>query len=110
MSERNSESVIAQYPPSDGREWDCQCARCGSSCDWSDCWDCHDGYSHHDCMDDCCCCLDKSPNVVCDECHGHGGWWECLSSGSWCNANPLEGRGNVPRGQIEWFTFDEAKT
>ena len=96
MSKCNIESVISKYPPSDGREWDCQCARCGSSCDWQDCWDCDDRF-YCDCDDDWCCCI----------CHGHGGLWECSSPESWCNANPMKGRDNVPRGQIEWFTFYE---
>lgn len=32
MKRRKAFSVIAKLPPNDGREWDCQCARCGSSC------------------------------------------------------------------------------
>ncbi len=30
------------------------------------------GYSHHDCGEDCCCCLDPDDNVVCDWCNGKG--------------------------------------
>ena len=38
-----------------------------------DCWNCGgEGYSHHDCGEDTCCCLDNSPNVVCGECKGKG--------------------------------------
>ena len=31
MRRITSESVIAKRPPNDGRDWDNQCARCGSS-------------------------------------------------------------------------------
>lgn len=104
-----SKSVISDRPPHDGRDWDCQCARCGSSCDWTDCGQCDDGYSDHDCGDDCCCCLYPEPNVVCDLCDGYGGWYTCLSGGEWCKANPLEGRENVDRGKIEWFAWEEPR-
>lgn len=100
-------TVIAQHPPRDGRQWDCQCARCGSSVMWEDCVDCDEGYSDHECGDDCCCCLEPEPNVECDICDGHGGWRTCLSSPEWCKANPLEGREQVERGEIEWFEVDE---
>jgi hypothetical protein len=100
-------TVIAPHPPADGRDWDCQCARCGSSCYYRDCWNCEDGYSHHNCGDDCCCCAFPEPNVVCDICDGDGGWNCCLSSAEWCQANPLPGRENVERGKIEWFVCSE---
>jgi len=87
-------------------EIDNQCARCGSSCDHQDCWNCEDGLSGHDCGEDCCCCLYPEDNVVCDVCRGRGGWWNCLSSEAWCQANPLPGRENVQRGEIEWFTIE----
>ena len=47
--------------------------------EWVDCWNCEDGYSHHDCMDDCCVCADPEPNVRCDICKGKGGWLRCFS-------------------------------
>lgn len=97
-------TVIADYPPADSEEWDCQCARCGSGCHYEHCGQCEDGYSDHDCGEDCCCCLYPEPNVVCDLCDGHGGWYLCMSSPEWCKANPLEGREHIERGQIEWFT------
>lgn len=31
MTLRLHGTVIANHPPQDGREWDCQCARCGST-------------------------------------------------------------------------------
>ena len=41
---------------------------------WVICQQCEVGLSYHDCGEDSCCCLDKSPNVVCDTCDGKGGW------------------------------------
>jgi hypothetical protein len=67
-------------PINDGRDEDCQCARCGSSAGFIDCYNCHDGYTSHDCGEDCCCCLEPEDNVPCDVCEGRGGWWNCLSS------------------------------
>lgn len=83
-------------------DWTDQCARCGSSVTHVDCENCEDGYSHHDCGEDSCCCLHPENNVRCDVCEGHGGWRVCLSSAEWCNAHPLPGRENVERGKIEW--------
>lgn len=99
--------VIADYPPQTGGGWDCQCARCGSTCDWQKCGACDDGLSGHDCGEDCCCCLDPEPNVPCDICEGHGGWWSCLSSAEWCEKNPLPNHEEIERGKIEWFQVDE---
>jgi hypothetical protein len=93
--------VIADHPTAEmyasGLEIDAQCARCGSSCEWVDCWaGCEDGYRSDDEYD-----------WPCDECHGRGGWQHCISSAEWCEANPLPGREDVRRGAIEWFTSGE---
>jgi len=96
--------LIAELPPSDGKDYDCQCARCGSSVVWQDCTQCGgEGMHGHDCGDDTCCCLYPDENIECGICDGVGGWRLCLSSTDWCKANPLEGREQVPRGKIEWF-------
>lgn len=74
-----------------------ECPRCGSSTEWVNCWNCGgEGYSHHNCGEDSCCCLDPEDNVRCRECGGRGGAWHCLSSPEWCEANPLPGRAAVP--------------
>lgn len=54
---------------------DCQCRRCGSSCGWSDCWDCNgvDEYAAN-----------------CRTCNRRGGWYYCLSSAEWCAARAAE--------------------
>jgi hypothetical protein len=105
--------AIADSPPPEmyqaGLEIDCQCARCGSSMDTERCTECDDGFDGHDCGDDCCCCLYPEENVTCQYCDGKGIWWTCLSSPEFCQANPLPGRENVPRGKVEWFTYPEPK-
>lgn len=55
------------------------CPHCGSDVHWVDCENCDEGYTGHDCGEDCCCCLYPEPNVVCDICDGKGGWYVCLS-------------------------------
>jgi hypothetical protein len=42
---QKTDKVIAPYPPSDGREWENQCARCGSTVAWEDCTACQEGYT-----------------------------------------------------------------
>lgn len=51
--------------------------------EWVDCWDCgghnadRPGYTHHDCGEDCCACLDPEDNVRCSTCLGKAGWLRC---------------------------------
>ena len=95
--------VIADQPPRDGRYWDCQCARCGSSLVFVDCDNCGgDGVSGHDCGEDCCCCADPEENETCDWCFGAGGHWQCYARAEWCEAHPGTGREDVKRGTVEW--------
>lgn len=43
---------------------------------WHDCWKCGgEGFSHHDCGEDTCCCFMPEDNVCCDICEGKGGWF-----------------------------------
>lgn len=85
-----------------------QCARCGSSVEWVECYNCdEDGFACHDCGEDCCCCADPEPNVACDICEGAGGWWRCMSSPEWCEAHPQSGRESVERGAVEAFAAGE---
>lgn len=59
------------------------CKKCGSTVYWEKCPNCDDyGYSHHDCGEDTCCCLNPENNVPCDWCDGKGGWYKCLSCDS----------------------------
>lgn len=49
----------------------CECC----AVEWEECWACAgDGYLGHDCGEDTCCCLDPEDNIVCDVCHGEGGY------------------------------------
>ena len=90
-----------------GVEIDCQCARCGSSIDSQHCEHCEDGYDDHDCGEDTCCCLYPESNVPCQYCDGSGVWHRCMSSPEFCEGNPLPGREEIKRGEMEWFTFKE---
>lgn len=89
-----------------GPEEDCQCARCGSSAVLSRCGNCDEfGYSHHDCGEDTCCCVDPEPNVRCNWCEGEGGSWHCCSGRAWCDAHPMSGREHI---ESTAYTRDEA--
>lgn len=101
-----SKTVIADHPPQDGRQWECQCARCGSEMEWKTCDGCDDGFSHHDCGEDTCCCLDPDNNITCQACEGDGGWQMCLARAEWCWANPMPGREAISDGQVEWYTLE----
>ena len=96
------DSIIAASPPNDGREWDAQCARCGSSVVHVQCYDCWwDGF----CGDDDDPFLPRA--IRCGACNGAGGWPACCSDAEWCNAHPLPGRESVERGAVEWFVVRE---
>lgn len=98
---------IGGMPPQDGREWYCQCARCGSSLDRVRCENCGgDGVTGHNCGDDTCCCLDPEDNVTCGSCRGECGFWQCLSSTDWCQQHPLRGRELVERSTPEWYLIE----
>jgi hypothetical protein len=59
------------------------CKKCHNEMFWRECYNCEDGYSDHDCGEDCCCCLDPEPNVRCDICRGKGGWFQCSLCYPW---------------------------
>lgn len=95
-----SDAVIAARPPDDGREWDCQCARCGSSVASDDCWQCGgDGFVRWD--ED-----DEDEVMDCDACDGSGTHLTCLSDAAWCEAHPLPGRELTGRGALEWYVVE----
>lgn len=63
--------------PSEETAYTC---KCGQQKLYLDCWQCcGEGFSHHDCGDDTCCCLDPSDNVTCDICKGKGGYHVCAA-------------------------------
>ncbi len=96
------DNVIAPHPPNDGREWDCQCARCGSTIATDDCPVCAGlGIVDLDREVE----FDNMPADECNTCDGHGHLLSCISGGEWCQAHPLPGRSETPRGAIEWFVI-----
>lgn len=99
----SAEKVIGRRPR-DGREWEPQCARCGSSCVFEDCDNCCGEGEIED--DDWQC---EGEFYRCDWCLGAGGFESCCSSREHCEAHPLPGREDIKRGVIEWFTFDPPK-
>lgn len=75
---------------------DYYCARCGSEAEWLNCANCGgEGLSHHDCGEDCCCCIDPEANVTCYWCRGEGGSRHCTETPEWCEAHPIAGREGV---------------
>jgi hypothetical protein len=109
-----SATVIARVPPNDGREWDSQCARCGSSLTHESCYACG-GEGFVDCYDEDPLWYDEDDFRTCDVCGGTGGWLRCLSTfgedeqpqgKSWCEEHPLPGREDVSPNAAEWFTLD----
>ncbi len=102
MTERAT--FLQPRPPRDGKEYDVQCGRCGSTMSFVDCGNCEDGLAGHECWEDCCMCADPDEdNVPCGICGGRGGFSICLSSEDWCQGHPLDGRANVLRSTPEWF-------
>ena len=104
-------TIIAEDHPYDGRTWDCQCARCGSSVESEPCGACAgegitapgELYEQDPLW------YDVDDYETCSQCGGQGAYLFCISSPEWCEANPLPGRENIKRGQIEWFTLDPEK-
>jgi len=96
-----AESVVAAAPPNDGREWEAQCARCGSSVVRETCGSCGGDVFLLDDESD-----DAGEPGGCDECCGAGGWRDCASSAAYCAGNPMPGREGVVRGGVEWFVVE----
>lgn len=100
-----SSAWFGDNPPNDGREWDCQCARCGSSIEWEQCGACGgegitapgELYEQDPLW------YDQDDYEPCHQCNGDASWGICLSSPEWCNSHPIPGREAVERGTIEWY-------
>lgn len=101
-----ADTFIGPLPPGDGRDWDCQCARCGSSTSFDHCSNC-DGAGFVDAYEEDPINADFGDAERCEGCGGSGGWRGCLSSPEWCEAHPLPGRIHQ-RGVIEWFVLERA--
>ena len=68
---------------------DNQCARCGSSAEFRDCWNCDHGFVEENIGDDTC---EELVDVRCWVCEGHGGRWHCISAPEYCESHPIPGR------------------
>lgn len=64
--------------PDDDQGFHC-CGVCGAYMDRETCWQCGGEGGHHDCGEDCCCCLHPENNVTCEECHGDGTYLVCTA-------------------------------
>lgn len=54
------------------------CKKCNVPLVWKSCYNCGgEEYTHHDCGDDTCACLNPVNNVECDICEGYGGFDIC---------------------------------
>lgn len=77
------------------------CPRCGSSASWEECseFGCDDGVIDRYEEDPLWYgfAQDSERYETCHMCRGTGGWWRCLSSYDWCQANPLPGQEQTRR-------------
>lgn len=98
---------IGENPPDDGQEYDCQCARCGSSIAWERCGNCGgEGVTQlGELYEQDPLWYEPGDYESCHQCDGEASWGICLSSPEWCAANPIFGREAVERGTIEWFAM-----
>jgi hypothetical protein len=103
-----AQTIIAKDPPNDGRDWHCQCARCGSSMESTSCGACGgegitgpgELYEQDPLW------YDEDDYDSCHQCDGEGAWWFCISTFDWCNANPMPGRIEIPPSTPEWYTLE----
>jgi hypothetical protein len=106
---RSNERFVTN-PPQDGRRWECQCARCGSSVEWNHCGACGgEGITGPgELYEEDPLWYDMDDYAPCAHCNGDASWGICLSSPEWCEANPIPGREDVQRGTVEWFPVSPA--
>jgi hypothetical protein len=97
--------LVGHDHPQDGRNWDCQCARCGSTLEWEGCGAC-DGegitgpgelYEQDPLW------YDEDDYEPCHQCDGEASYPICVSSEEYCQAHPMPGREETPRHTPEWF-------
>jgi hypothetical protein len=105
-----SDTFIGPDHPRDGRDWECQCARCGSSMYSEECGQCDDGLTpigelyEQDPL-----WYDEDAQEPCSQCGGEGSWMLCMSTAEWCESHPLAGRETTPRNTVEWFVVETRK-
>lgn len=98
-------TIIAERPPNDGAEWDCQCARCGRSVEWIECEACGgEGITGPgELYEEDPLWYDMNDTGPCRQCNGEASWPVCMSTESYCQNNPIPGREDIKRGRVEWF-------
>lgn len=102
---RSLDQVVGRDHPHDGREWECQCARCGSSLTWESCGACGGEGSTGvgELYEEDPLWYDPDDTEPCHQCGGECAWPVCLSSSEWCETHVLEGRTGIDSGTPEWF-------
>ncbi len=106
-NEQRQDTFIGESHPRDGREWDAQCARCGSSLDWHQCDVCGgEGITGlGELYEEDPLWYDMYDYKACHQCGGQASWPYCISSPDWCEAHPLRGREKTKSGTPEWFVI-----
>lgn len=82
---------------------DCQCARCGSSVTFVECYECGgEGIVEEDDDEDF---GNETHLRRCPLCWGKCGYWHCISTPEYCEANPLQGRETIKSTAMgrEWW-------
>lgn len=103
---RKSWTQIGGRQPDHYRDWECQCARCGSTLDFEPCTRCGgQGYLENGQDED----GQWEDDDRCEECLGRATFPVCMSGDEYCQANPIKGRESIQRNTPEWFTFDPPK-
>jgi hypothetical protein len=100
--------LVGPDHPHDGRDWECQCARCGSTLEWESCEACGgegitgpgELYEQDPLW------YDEDDYEPCHQCNGEASWPICVSTPEWCEANPMPGREKTPRHTPEWFVVN----
>jgi hypothetical protein len=96
-------NVIGNIVPGD--DWECQCARCGSSIQFDPCASCGgDGWTEPgELYEQDPLWYDQNDTEACPDCDGEGSFAICISSRRWCQTHASVGRGKYPRHTVEWF-------
>ena len=102
--------LLGENPPQDGKEYDCQCARCGSSVEWEQCGACGgegitgpgELYEQDPLW------YDPDDYETCHQCGGEASFPSCISSDEWCKAHPKKGREEIESGTPEWFVVNRS--
>lgn len=104
-----SDTFIGLDHPKDGRQWEAQCARCGSTLEWIACSAC-DGEgetAYGELYEQDPLWYLPSDTKPCHQCGGQASFPACISSEGWCKANPLPGREETPSSTPEWYALKE---